>query len=110
MSKNKPALPNLSINFDPLALMMETPAPAPAPASTDLTPGLVEETPAPAPAHKQEKKARKQSKGIGLRQRGLWFSDETMLALRIAALKRGMTASRLADEIICAAINTKKAG
>ena len=103
--KTKHALPNLNINFDPLALLQTD---IPAAKEPALTPGQLEAAPVSAPAEApkvaKQSKQKRQSAGNGLRQRGLWLSDEIMLQLRIEALRQGTTASRLADSILRTAI------
>jgi len=91
----KPALPNLSSDYDPLEAVRSAPAPAPQP-----TPQPAQTQALALPPGKRRAKA----KGAQMRQRGLHLTDETILSLRIAALKRGTTASRLADEILRKAI------
>ena len=108
--KTKPALPSLSINFDPLALMQGAKAPAPAPAQPEAPAQIVESAgldpaPDPVPVRQAKPKAKRQpAPRHGMRQRGLWLSDAVMMELRIAALRQGTTASRLADEFISAAL------
>ena len=103
MTKNKPVLPNMTWQpiptFDPATIA----APAPAPVDVDCTTTATDatETPAPAPAPKRKATTAKKSP---MRQRGLHLEDGTILKLRIEALQRGMTASRLANQILSKAL------
>ena len=97
MTKNKAVLPNMQWQpieaFDPATIA------APAPVDVDCTTTATDatETPAPAPAPKRKATTAKKSP---MRQRGLHLEDGTILKLRIEALQRGMTASRLANQIL----------
>ena len=107
MTKNKAVLPNMQWQpieaFDPATIA--APAPAQAPASVDVgcptTATDATETPAPAPAPKRKATTAKKAP---MRQRGLHLEDGTILKLRIEALQRGMTASRLANQILSKAL------
>jgi len=115
MTKNKPVLPNLQWQpietFDPATIAAPAPAtaplsaPAPAPidvdCSTTTTATDATATPAPAPAPKRKATTAKKAP---MRQRGLHLEDGTILKLRIEALQRGMTASRLANQILSKAL------
>jgi len=115
MTKNKPVLPNMTWQpiptFDPATIAAPAPAPAasasPAPApmdvdcSTTTTATDATATPAPAPAPKRKATTAKKAP---MRQRGLHLEDGTILKLRIEALQRGMTASRLANQILSKAL------
>ena len=103
MTKNKAVLPNMQWQpieaFDPATIA----APAPAPVDVDCTTTATDatETPAPAPAPKRKATTAKKAP---MRQRGLHLEDGTILKLRIEALQRGMTASRLANQILSKAL------
>ena len=107
MTKNKAVLPNMQWQpieaFDPATIA--APAPAQAPASDDVdcptTATDATATPAPAPAPKRKTTTAKKAP---MRQRGLHLEDGTILKLRIEALQRGMTASRLANQILSKAL------
>ena len=107
MTKNKAVLPNMQWQpieaFDPATIA--APAPAQAPASVDVdcptTATDATATPAPAPAPKRKATTAKKAP---MRQRGLHLEDGTILKLRIEALQRGMTASRLANQILSKAL------
>ena len=107
MTKNKAVLPNMQWQpieaFDPATIA--APAPAQAPASVDVdcptTATDATATPAPAPAPKRKTTTAKKAP---MRQRGLHLEDGTILKLRIEALQRGMTASRLANQILSKAL------
>lgn len=114
MTKNKPVLPNMTWQpiptFDPATIAAPAPAPAPlasaAPAPMDdvdctTTATDATATPAPAPAPKRKTTTAKKAP---MRQRGLHLEDGTILKLRIEALQRGMTASRLANQILSKAL------
>lgn len=113
MTKNKPVLPNMTWQpiptFDPATIAAPAQAPAPlasaAPASVDVdcttTATDATATPAPAPAPKRKATTAKKAP---MRQRGLHLEDGTILKLRIEALQRGMTASRLANQILSKAL------
>ena len=116
MTKNKPVLPNMTWQpiptFDPATIAAPAPAtaplsaPAPAPmddmdCSTTTTATNATATPAPAPAPKRKATTAKKAP---MRQRGLHLEDGTILKLRIEALQRGMTASRLANQILSKAL------
>lgn len=109
MTKNKPVLPNMTWQpiptFDPATIAAPAPlsAPAPAPVDVDCTTTATDATatPAPAPAPKRKTTTAKKSQ---MRQRGLHLEDATILKLRIEALQRGMTASRLANQILSKAL------
>jgi hypothetical protein len=116
MTKNKPVLPNMTWQpiptFDPATIAAPAPAtaplsaPAPAPmddmdCSTITTATDATATPAPAPAPKRKATTAKKTP---MRQRGLHLEDGTILKLRIEALQRGMTASRLANQILSKAL------
>ena len=79
MTKNKAVLPNMQWQpieaFDPATIA------------------------APAPKRKATT-----AKKAPMRQRGLHLEDDTILKLRIEALQRGMTASRLANQILSKAL------
>ena len=103
MTKNKAVLPNMQWQpieaFDPATIA----APAPAPVDVDCTTTATDATatPAPAPAPKRKTTTAKKAP---MRQRGLHLEDGTILKLRIEALQRGMTASRLANQILSKAL------
>ena len=107
MTKNKAVLPNMQWQpieaFDPATIA--APAPAQAPASVDVdcptTATDATATPAPAPAPKRKATTAKKAP---MRQRGLHLEVGTILKLRIEALQRGMTASRLANQILSKAL------
>jgi hypothetical protein len=112
MTKNKAVLPNMQWQplpaFDPATIAAPAPTPAPAPApmddmdcSTTTTATNATATPAPAPAPKRKATTAKKAP---MRQRGLHLEDGTILKLRIEALQRGMTASRLANQILSKAL------
>ena len=113
MTKNKPVLPNMTWQpiptFDPATIAAPAPAPAPlasaapAPVYVDCTTTATDATatPAPAPAPKRKTTTAKKAP---MRQRGLHLEDGTILKLRIEALQRGMTASRLANQILSKAL------
>ena len=113
MTKNKPVLPNMTWQpiptFDPATIAAPAPAPlsAPAPASmavdcsNTITATDATETPAPAPAPKRKATTAKKAP---MRQRGLHLEDATILKLRMEALQRGVTASRLANQILSKAL------
>ena len=113
MTKNKPVLPNMTWQpiptFDPATIAAPAPAPAPlasaapAPVDVDCTTTATDATatPAPAPAPKRKTTTAKKAP---MRQRGLHLEDGTILKLRIEALQRGMTASRLANQILSKAL------
>lgn len=116
MTKNKPVLPNMTWQpiptFDPATIAAPAPAPAPlsapAPAPMDdmdcsitTTATDATETPAPAPAPKRKATTAKKAP---MRQRGLHLEDATILKLRMEALQRGVTASRLANQILSKAL------
>ena len=101
MTKNKAVLPNMQWQpietFDPATIA--APAPAPAPVDVDCTTTATDATATPAPAPAPKRKATT-AKKAPMRQRGLHLEDGTILKLRIEALQRGMTASRLANQIL----------
>ena len=113
MTKNKAVLPNMQWQpieaFDPATIAAPAPAPlsAPAPAPMDVDCSITTTatdataTPAPAPAPKRKATTAKKAP---MRQRGLHLEDGTILKLRIEALQRGMTASRLANQILSKAL------
>ena len=104
MTKNKAVLPNMQWQplpaFDPATIAAPAPAPAPMDdmdCSTTTTATDATATPAPAPAPKRKATTAKKTP---MRQRGLHLEDGTILKLRMEALQRGMTASRLANQIL----------
>jgi len=101
MTKNKAVLPNMQWQpietFDPATIA--APAPAPTPVDVDCTTTATDATATPAPAPAPKRKATT-AKKAPMRQRGLHLEDGTILKLRIEALQRGMTASRLANQIL----------
>lgn len=108
MTKNKAVLPNMQWQplpaFDPATIAAPAPAPAPMDdmdCSTITTATDATATPAPAPAPKRKATTAKKAP---MRQRGLHLEDGTILKLRIEALQRGMTASRLANQILSKAL------
>jgi hypothetical protein len=108
MTKNKAVLPNMQWQplpaFDPATIAAPAPAPAPMDdmdCSTTTTATNATATPAPAPAPKRKATTAKKAP---MRQRGLHLEDGTILKLRIEALQRGMTASRLANQILSKAL------
>jgi hypothetical protein len=105
MTKNKAVLPNMQWQpietFDPATIA--APAPAPAPVDVDCTTTATDATATPAPAPAPKRKATT-AKKAPMRQRGLHLEDGTILKLRIEALQRGMTASRLANQILSKAL------
>jgi hypothetical protein len=108
MTKNKAVLPNMQWQplpaFDPATIAAPAPAPAPMDdmdCSTTTTATNATATPAPAPAPTRKATTAKKAP---MRQRGLHLEDGTILKLRIEALQRGMTASRLANQILSKAL------
>ncbi len=105
MTKNKAVLPNMQWQpietFDPTTIAAPTPAPAPVDVDCTTTATDATATPAPAPAPKRKATTAKKAP---MRQRGLHLEDGTILKLRIEALQRGMTASRLANQILSKAL------
>jgi len=108
MTKNKAVLPNMQWQplpaFDPATIAAPAPAPAPMDdmdCSTTTTATNATATPAPAPAPKRKATTAKKAP---MRQRGLHLEDGTILKLRIEALQRGITASRLANQILSKAL------
>jgi len=103
MTKNKAVLPNMQWQpieaFDPATIA----TPAPAPVDVDCTTTATDATATPAPAPAPKRKATT-AKKAPMRQRGLYLEDGTILKLRIEALQRGMTASRLANQILSKAL------
>ena len=103
MTKNKAVLPNMQWQpieaFDPATIA----APAPAPVDVDCTTTATDATATPAPAPAPKRKATT-AKKAPMRQRGLHLEDGTILKLRMEALQRGMTASRLANQILSKAL------
>lgn len=103
MTKNKAVLPNMQWQpieaFDPATIA----APAPAPIDVDCTTTATDATATPAPAPTPKRKTTTAKKSP-MRQRGLHLEDATILKLRIEALQRGMTASRLANQILSKAL------
>jgi hypothetical protein len=103
MTKNKAVLPNMQWQpieaFDPATIA----APAPAPVDVDCTTTATDATATPTPAPAPKRKATT-AKKAPMRQRGLHLEDGTILKLRIEALQRGMTASRLANQILSKAL------
>jgi len=101
MTKNKAVLPNMQWQpietFDPATIA--APAPAPAPVDVDCTTTATDATAAPTPAPAPKRKPTT-AKKTPMRQRGLHLEDGTILKLRMEALQRGMTASRLANQIL----------
>jgi len=99
MTKNKAVLPNMQWQplpaFDPATIA----ASAPAPVDVDCTTTATDATAAPAPAPAPKRKPTT-AKKAPMRQRGLHLEDSTILKLRTEALQRGMTASRLANQIL----------
>ena len=97
MTKNKAVLPNMQWQpieaFDPATIA------APVPVDVDCTTTATDATATPAPAPAPKRKATT-AKKAPMRQRGLHLEDGTILKLRIEALQRGMTASRLANQIL----------
>lgn len=105
MTKNKAVLPNMQWQplpaFDPATIA----APAPAPVEdgghefvSTVLPATIE---VPAAAAKRKHTTAKKAP---MRQRGLHLEDSTILKLRTEALQRGMTASRLANQILSKAL------
>lgn len=105
MTKNKAVLPNMQWQpieaFDPALIAAPAPAPMDVDCSTTTTATDATVTPAPAPAPKRKATTAKKAP---MRQRGLHLEDDTILKLRIEALQRGMTASRLANQILSKAL------
>lgn len=96
MTKDKPVLPNLQWQrlpvFDPNTISA---APATQPEPEAIAPAVDE-----VPASPQPKRRPTPAKKNPMRQRGLHLEDGTILNLRMEALRRGITASRLANQII----------
>lgn len=107
MTKNKAVLPNMQWQpieaFDPATIAAPAPAPALASVDVDCTTTATDATATPAPAPAPKRKATT-AKKAPMRQRGLHLEDGTILKLRIEALQRGMTASRLANQILSKAL------
>ena len=101
MTKNKAVLPNMQWQpieaFDPATIA------APVPVDVDCTTTATDATATPAIAQAPKRKATT-AKKAPMRQRGLHLEDGTILKLRIEALQRGMTASRLANQILSKAL------
>ena len=102
MTKNKSVLPNLTWQrmpvFDPntiSAAPATQPEPEAIPTPEAIAPA-VDEVPASPPPKRRPTPAKKNP----MRQRGLHLEDGTILNLRMEALRRGITASRLANQII----------
>lgn len=100
MTKNKAVLPNMQWQpiptFDPATITPVTPETIPA--GGDVV--CQSNTPdAPAPKRKPTT-----AKKAPMRQRGLHLEDAVILKLRVEALHRGMTASRLANQILSKAL------
>lgn len=88
MSKKTNGLPEMS--FSILDVPGNVPSSAPLPEVVD-----------PVPPSPVEKKPVKQATSApGLRQRGLHLSDDVVIRLRITAMKRGISASKLADQVL----------
>lgn len=109
MTKNKAVLPNMQWQpieaFDPALIAAPAPAPMDVDCSTITTATDATVTPAPAPAPALALKRKTTiAKKAPMRQRGLHLEDGTILKLRIEALQRGMTASRLANQILSKAL------
>ena len=107
MTKNKAVLPNMQWQpieaFDPATIAAPAPAPAPASVDVDCTTTATDATATPALAPVPKRKTTT-AKKAPMRQRGLHLEDGTILKLRIEALQRGMTASRLANQILSKAL------
>ena len=103
MTKNKAVLPNMQWQpieaFDPATIAAPAPAQAPASVDVDCPTTATDATATPAPKRKTTT-----AKKAPMRQRGLHLEDGTILKLRIEALQRGMTASRLANQILSKAL------
>lgn len=102
MTKDKSVLPNLQWKrlpvFDPNTISA-APATQPEPEAIP-TPEAIAPAVDEAPTPPQPKRRATPAKKSPMRQRGLHLEDGTILKLRIEALHRGMTASRLANQII----------
>lgn len=101
---SKTVLPNMEWQpiqtFDPAMIAVPAPGSTAAPAPMNLDcPATTTATDAaePAPAPKRKPTTAKKAP---MRQRGLHLEDSVILKLRIEALQRGMTASRLANQIL----------
>ena len=105
MTKNKPVLPNMTWQpiptFDPATIAAPAPAPAPMDVDCSITTTATDATETPAPAPKRKPTTAKKTP---MRQRGLHLEDGTILKLRMEALQRGVTASRLANQILSKAL------
>ena len=97
MTKNKAVLPNMQWQplpaFDPATIAASAPAPVDVDCTTTATDAIA--VPEAAPKRKPTT-----AKKAPMRQRGLHLEDSTILKLRMEALQRGMTASRLANQIL----------
>ena len=93
MSKSN-GLPEMVFSVLDTPAPVETVAAVPAPA----TPAP---TPVPAPAAIRAPKIKKETTTAGnWKQRGLHLSDDVCIRLRIMAMKKGTSASKLADQIL----------
>ena len=103
MTKNKSVLPNLTWQplpiFDPNTISA-APATQPEPEAiptAEVKLPAVDEAPTPPQPKQRRPMAVKKNP---MRQRGLHLEDATILKLRIEALHQGMTASRLANQLL----------
>ena len=89
MSKSN-GLPEMVFHVMDTPAPVETVAPAPVPAPV-----------APPPAAIRAPKIKKETTTAGnWKQRGLHLSDDVCIRLRIMAMKKGTSASKLADQIL----------
>ena len=105
MTKNKAVLPNMQ--WQPLPAFDPATIAAPAPATIDVdcpNTTATDVVTVAAPVAAAPKRKPTIAKKAPMRQRGLHLEDSTILKLRTEALQRGVTASRLANQILSKAL------